>query len=208
MPYSVGYAIADIASLKALSFDDLVSGYARWVISKSSWYGWDANSTASPDNDTVVVLDDNPQASGRFVRNIAVPNITGGVSALLRQSVTHTTSQLASQATEFVNLPLGKAFHVLRIATNNPAWVRIYAKLAYQSADSVRAENVEAPSGSGIIAEAKTALSKLVCDFTDPMATGGNLENTPTSNIAVSITNRTANPAIITTTFTIIKIEN
>lgn len=72
MPYSAGYAIADIASLKALSATGLVDGYARWVVAKSSWYGWNSSSTATADDDVIVQITENPTA-GRFIR--ALPSL-------------------------------------------------------------------------------------------------------------------------------------
>lgn len=67
MPYSAGYAIADIAALKALLAADLVNGYARWVISKNNWYGWNANSTAIGNDDSIIPITEVPEM-GRFIK--------------------------------------------------------------------------------------------------------------------------------------------
>lgn len=68
MVYQAGYAISDIASLKALTTADLVDGYARWVISKNTWYGWNSVSNALPNDDTVVAIASDPIV-GRFIKS-------------------------------------------------------------------------------------------------------------------------------------------
>lgn len=71
MPYQAGYAVSDINSLKALTIANLIPGYARWVTSKNSWYGWDGASTATSNDDTVVAINEAP-ANGRFIKGAEV----------------------------------------------------------------------------------------------------------------------------------------
>lgn len=76
MPYSAGYAIADIAALKALPLAELVNGYTRLVLSNPmtipTWYTWNSTSTATDDGNYVVSLTGNP--TGRFIKTGANDN--------------------------------------------------------------------------------------------------------------------------------------
>ena len=125
MPYSAGYAIADIASLKALSASDLVDGYARWVVSKNTWYGWNANSTLIANDETIISINSAPN-SGRF---IAAPflektvNLTSGANIPVNGSLSNkfailltTNGKLANPTnlkdTDYTFLRAGRSFPI------------------------------------------------------------------------------------------------
>jgi len=55
MPVKIGYAIADISTLKALPTVDLLTGYGRLVTSVSSWFIYNSTSTATSDDVTVLL---------------------------------------------------------------------------------------------------------------------------------------------------------
>jgi hypothetical protein len=62
-----GYAIASIAALKALTSSQRTDSYARLVKSVSAWYIFDSSSTATDDNDLILLPIDNPSA-GRWIK--------------------------------------------------------------------------------------------------------------------------------------------
>lgn len=79
---SAGYAIADIAALKAIGESARVHGYARLVESDGNgfpaWYMFNTTSTATPDNNLVVIPNDNPTV-GRFLK-------VGGAAIALQET--------------------------------------------------------------------------------------------------------------------------
>lgn len=72
MTIQTGYSIADIAALKALTSSQRIDGYSRLVKADASgnpaWYTFIAASTATPDDDTVVLPDDSP-GTGRWIKS-------------------------------------------------------------------------------------------------------------------------------------------
>lgn len=68
---SAGYAIPDIAALKAIGANDRVDGYARLVKKDKdgfpAWYMFDASSTIAADDIIAILPNDNPTA-GRYLR--------------------------------------------------------------------------------------------------------------------------------------------
>lgn len=78
MPISVGYTIANIAAVKALTDSQRTNGYARLVLSatgaKQSWYVFISASTATADNDLILMPDDNP-STGRWFKTVASANL-------------------------------------------------------------------------------------------------------------------------------------
>ncbi|MFN6538108.1 MAG: hypothetical protein RM021_017420 [Nostoc sp. EkiNYC01] len=62
-----GYFIADKAAIKALTPSQRANGYTRATITSNDteWYGFSAGSTATADDDNVLMPDDNP-ATGRW----------------------------------------------------------------------------------------------------------------------------------------------
>lgn len=97
MTIQTGYAIASIAALKALTSSQRVDSYAR-LVKSVGWYMFDASSTATSDDDLVLLPDDNPSA-GRWIK-IGGSGGTGNIN--FTGSIICTSSCGASQ---------GKAFH-------------------------------------------------------------------------------------------------
>jgi hypothetical protein len=72
MTIQTGYAIANISAIKALTPSQRTDGYTRQAQSDPSgnpaWYTFLALSTASPDDDLVLISNDNP-STGRWHKN-------------------------------------------------------------------------------------------------------------------------------------------
>lgn len=68
MTIQVKYFIADITALKALNSSQRTDGYARLVKSIPAWYTFNATSTATGNDDTIVTPSDNP-SSGRWIKS-------------------------------------------------------------------------------------------------------------------------------------------
>jgi hypothetical protein len=66
MTIQTGYAIASISALKSLSSSQRADSYAR-LVKSVAWYIFDASSTATADDDLVLMPDDSPSA-GRWVK--------------------------------------------------------------------------------------------------------------------------------------------
>ena len=72
MAIQTGYAIADIATLKTLTSTQRIDGYSRIVKSdasgKPAWYTFLNASTATPDDDLVILPTDSPN-TGRWLKS-------------------------------------------------------------------------------------------------------------------------------------------
>ncbi len=72
MTISTGYAIASIAAIKALTSSQRTDGYSRLVKTdangKPAWYTFISATTATADNDLVLMPDDNP-STGRWLKS-------------------------------------------------------------------------------------------------------------------------------------------
>ena len=96
MPISVGYAIANIAAIKALTESQRTNGYTRLVLSatgaKPFWYVFINASTDTADNDLILMPDDNP-GSGRWFKiasNIELTTKTDKLLITNRQTASYT----------------------------------------------------------------------------------------------------------------------
>lgn len=139
--------------------------------------------------------------------------LTGGGGALggTRGQVSVTTPTLQPGAIHNTTIPLGKAFLLLAIATNAPAWVRLYTTPVYRSADASR-QITQDPINpeNGIISEDITT-TKLSIDLEGNglfQGMGCSLESPPKSDIAIAISNQSDLARAITVTYTRIGIEN
>ena len=200
MPYSAGYAIADIASLKALSSADLVNGYARYVISRNTWYGWNAGSTLAANDDSVVATTDAP-SSGRFIR---------GENLNARKTITVTTPVIASGGIANIDPNLGKSFLLYFIESDKPTWVRVYHSANDRSLDSSRPDTTEVEDFNPsikIVHEAFTTVAKPLVYFS-PIRPGSSYESPPISNAPVAIKNMSGATNTISITFNVLTLES
>jgi hypothetical protein len=123
-----------------------------------------------------------------------------------RTTVSESTGTLADGATADITITGFKGYVLYKIETSAAAWVTIYTNAASRSADSERPEGVDPSPGAGVIAEVITSGSELVP--ITPAVVGFNDESPPTSNIELTVTNKSGISADITVTLTVLEIEN
>ena len=92
-----------------------------------------------------------------------------------------------------------------KIQTNRAAWVRVYTDNASRTSDITRAENTDPAFDSGVIAEVITSSADTITLI--PSVIGFNDEATPTTNIPITVTNKSGATASVTVTLTILQIE-
>jgi hypothetical protein len=99
-----------------------------------------------------------------------------------------------------------KSYLLSKVATNYPAWVRIYTDAASRTNDSTRTEGNDPLPGSGVIAEVITTAGYLTQLIT-PGVIGFNNDTVTTSTIYVAVTNKDSTSRTISTTLSILQLE-
>jgi len=134
-------------------------------------------------------------------------NVGGGNTLASRQELSGTASSLNDNETGNLNITGYKAYSLFSIETSAAAWVKVYTNNTSRTADSTRSEGNDPAPGSGVIAEVRTNGAETI--QITPGVIGFNYDNVPTTDIYVSVTNRTGltSPTSITVTLTAIKLE-
>jgi plastocyanin len=128
----------------------------------------------------------------------------GSVGLQARQDFSGTTSSLADNTTENLNITAYKAYTLLKVETDADAWVRIYTDAAARTADSTRSEGADPSPGSGVIAE----ISGSGVVRMSPAAIGYNNDSpSATDTVYTAVTNRSGSATTITVTLTAIRLE-
>ncbi len=127
--------------------------------------------------------------------------------SFLRKTVQLSTSSLAADATDSAHtLAVGKGCMAIKIETDYPAWVRVYATAAAQSADAARAMTTDPLPGSGVLLEVYTVTGALSINLS-PAAHCYSLETSPGTTLTVTVTNKDTTTRTITVTLTIVPLE-
>lgn len=137
------------------------------------------------------------------VVNVTASGIGGGL--VTRQDLAGTTSSLADNATAELNIVGYKSYTLLKIQTSAAAWVRVYTDDTSRDADVTRSEGQDPSAGSGVITEVRTTGAQTV--LITPGVIGFNNDATPSTNIYLSVTNRSGSTTPITVTLTAIRLE-
>lgn len=132
-------------------------------------------------------------------------NVGGGNTLTSRQALSKTSTSIVDNATENLNITGFKAYSLFAIETSAAAWVKVYTTAAARTADVNRSEGNDPAPGSGVIAEVRTFGAETV--QITPGVIGFNYDATPTTDIYVSVTNRSGATTPITVTLTAIKLE-
>lgn len=143
--------------------------------------------------DFVVGLDINGGIGGKpKTKKIKIAKLQSflisAASGIIRDSTSITTSFITNKSSEKTVIHLAKAFAILQISTNTPAWIRLYSTTAYQVADRSRNIDADATGNHGLILEAITNTKTLALTIA-PIATGASLESIPNADIPITITN-------------------
>ena len=124
-----------------------------------------------------------------------------------RETDSVTTGILAPNATENTTIALYRATELLSIATNYPAWVRVYSTNAARIADSLRPITTDAVAGTGLQAEVITTTSLLFIP-TSPSPVLCNLDDPATDVLYLAIRNLDSVSRAVTVQFTHLKLED
>jgi plastocyanin len=135
---------------------------------------------------------------------IADPSAGGG-SLPSRVSPSQATSSIADGAVANLDITGFKGYALYTITTSAAAWVTLYTDGAARTADSARTESTDPAPDAGVIAEVITTGAQTV--RLSPGAIGYNLESTPTTNIPVTVRNKSGGNAVITVAIEILQLE-
>lgn len=127
------------------------------------------------------------------------------IGSAVRANVPHTTALLANNAQETSIINLSKTCDILKVVTDYPARVRLYLTSAQRDADAVRPVELY-PSGThGMVLEVVTTNGELAINLA-PIPTWASTDGTVVAYLTV--TNLSGATVAITTTFTILAVEN
>jgi hypothetical protein len=128
--------------------------------------------------------------------------------SFIRATTEATTDNTAAGATDSgVDIPvIGKGSLLVKLATDYPAWVRIYASDAARTADASRTRTTDPEAGSGVLLEVITVSGELTVALS-PAAIAYNLEAVPETSLPIAVTNDDSESREITVTVTYVPIE-
>lgn len=134
---------------------------------------------------------------------------TGGSGSGLQSRTTAAvaTGSLADGATDSSQNIVGfKSYALLKIQTSAACWVRLYTDNASRTADLSRSESIDPSPGSGVVAEVITTGAETV--LISPGIIGFNNETVPTTNIPITVTNKSGTTRAFTITLTLLQLES
>lgn len=117
-----------------------------------------------------------------------------------------TTASIADDAIDDVDITgAAKAYMVMKIQTDQAAWVRLYVNDASRTADASRSETTDPSPDSGVITEVITSGAETV--LITPGAYGFNDETVPTDTIPMAVKNLSGGTTTVTVTLTYLQLE-
>ena len=131
----------------------------------------------------------------------------GGGSLASRTTKSATTASLNAAASGDLSITAFKAYNLLKIAIDHPAWVRLYVDSASRTSDASRAEGTDPAPGSGVIAEVLTSTAGASTFLMSPGVIGWNNDGTPSTTVYAKVTNKDSSARAITVTLTLIQAE-
>jgi len=140
----------------------------------------------------------------------AVKTITiagGGGSLASRTTKNATTASLNAAASGDLSITAFKAYNLLKIAIDHPAWVRLYTDSTSRSNDASRTEGTDPTPGSGVIAEVLTTTAGASTFLMSPAVFGWNNDGSPSTTVYAKVTNKDSSARAITVTLTLIQAE-
>ena len=133
---------------------------------------------------------------------------SGGGGALpSRTTKLASTASLAAGASGDLSITAFKAYNLLKIAIDHPAWVRLYVDAASRTADASRAEGTDPAPGSGVIAEVLTSTAGASTFLMSPGVLGWNNDSTPGTTVYLKVTNKDSSTRTIQVTLTVLQVE-
>jgi hypothetical protein len=133
-----------------------------------------------------------------------VLSTSSGLSSRLTFSASATG--LASGSTATLEIAGYKTYVLSKVATNYPAWVRIYTDSVSRSTDLYRDINYDPLPGTGVIVETINTSGSLSQVIT-PGVIGFNDDFIPVDTVYLSVTNNDAVTRTVTVTLTLLQLE-
>lgn len=118
-----------------------------------------------------------------------------------RQTAVYTTTSLAAGDVEQGLVTLATGFRLLSVATDKPARVRLYDRVAKQTADASRAIGVELVGDHGVMLEYATSIGVLSATLS-PEVDGHSMETVPVKTVPITVTNLSGTAGTVTVTLT------
>tara|TARA_B100001250_G_scaffold140266_1_gene120132 strand:+ start:193 stop:1230 length:1038 start_codon:yes stop_codon:yes gene_type:complete len=129
----------------------------------------------------------------------------GGGSLASRTTVQATTASLNAAASGDLSITGYKAYHLLKVTVNHPAWVRLYVDAASRTSDASRTEGTDPLPGAGVIAEVLTSTAGSSVFLMSPGVFGWN--GSGTTAILAKVTNKDSQARAIQVTLDVIQAE-
>lgn len=145
--------------------------------------------------------------NGLSTASSEISELQNSISFIGRTDVYGNTTSIAHNATANLTIVGYKGYVLYSVETTSTvggAWVRIYTDPSSRTADASRLIS-EQPTTTGLVAEVITTGNTKFPIV--PGIIGFNNEDTPTSNIYVSVTNTNTSSGTFTVTLTILPIE-
>ena len=135
-------------------------------------------------------------------------NQTGGGGAMAsRTTKSATTASLNSAASGDLSITAFKAYNLLKVVIDHPAWVVLYVDSTSRTADASRVEGTDPLPGSGVIAEVLSNSAGSSTFLMSPAVFGWNNDGTPSTTVYAKVTNKDSSARAITVTLTLIQAE-
>lgn len=128
------------------------------------------------------------------------------LASRLRQTATKVTGTLPNAAYEPSTVALATGFRLVGISTDKPARVRVYDRVAKQSADLTRAVDTPLTGDHGLLLEYVTTLTVLSATLS-PEVDGHSMETTPVRDIPITVTNLSGTTGVVTVQLTWVQTE-
>ena len=126
-----------------------------------------------------------------------------GGSLASRSTVSGATGTLSNGSAADVDISGYKGYMLYTVQTSHAAWVRLYVDGASRTADASRLEGSDPLPGAGVIAEVITTGAQTIIIG----VIGFNNESSPTTNIPITVTNKSGGSANITVSLSIVQLE-
>ena len=164
----------------------------------------DEGSSLSTSGTTLNFVGSGVVASGTgAVKTITIAG--GGGSLASRTTVQATTASLNAAASGDLSITGYKAYHLLKVTVNHPAWVRLYVDAASRTSDASRTEGTDPLPGAGVIAEVLTSTAGSSVFLMTPGVFGWN--GSGTTAILAKVTNKDSQARAIQVTMDVIQAE-
>ena len=131
----------------------------------------------------------------------------GGGAMASRTTKSATTASLNSAASGDLSITAFKAYNLLKVVIDHPAWVVLYVDSASRTADASRVEGTDPLPGSGVIAEVLSNSAGSSTFLMSPAVFGWNNDGTPSTTVYAKVTNKDSSARAITVTLTLIQAE-